>query len=411
MARVLLNALASTAGGGITYLQNVLPRLSLAGKHEYLALVPPDQIGRYAGFANSQQLTVESASAPVKTLARMWWEQTGLRRYIKSRRIDVLVSLGNFALFASPVPQILFNRNDLYFSPEFARDLQSRKLRGALLAHRMKSWLARQSIKHVSRRAAINVAPTKAFADRIQAAFGQASDGASRARVEALPFGFDVASFTSNRKALPETLLAKLNLPDQNPNTNCRRLLYISHYNYFRNFETLIRALPLIKSRLKQQTGEDVQLVLTTDIQPGAVYGGYDATRAAELIDSLGVRKNIAMLGPVEYGSLHRLYRLCDVFVCPSYSESFGHPLVEAMASGLPVVSADMPVHREICGKAAVYFDVFDESALATQCVQVLADQSMSGQMKADGLARSHQFSWDEHVRQLEILIQRIAPK
>ncbi|MDQ3009404.1 MAG: glycosyltransferase, partial [Acidobacteriota bacterium] len=389
--------------------RNILPKLSRNESHHYLVLVPPAQLESYTGL-ESERLQVEAA-APNATLARMWWEQTGLRRYIKSRRIDVLVSLGNFALFASPVPQILFNRNDLYFSPEFTRDLQSRKLRGALLTHRIKSWLARQSIKHVSGkhvsgkhvsgRAAINVAPTEAFANRIQS-----TSGLGHVAVEVLRFGFDVQSFTDDRDALPEAVLAQLNL-----NANCRRLLYVSHYNYFRNFETLIRALPLIKSRLKQQTGEDAQLVLTTDIQRGAVYGGYDATAAAELIDGLGVREDIAMLGPVDYGSLHQLYRLCDVFVCPSYSESFGHPLVEAMASGLPIVSADLPVHREVCGTAAIYFDVFDEAALSTQCVQVLADKTLSNRMKTDGLARSHQFSWDEHVRQLEMLIQRIAPK
>ena len=173
----------------------------------------------------------------------------------------------------------------------------------------------------------------------------------------------------------------------------------------------MIRALPLIQSRLKQQTGQDVQLVLTTNIERGAAYGGYDATAAAELIDRLGVREDIAMLGAIEYGSLHQLYRLCDVFVCPSYSESFGHPLVEAMATGTPVVAADLPVHREVCGQAAVYFEVFDEAALAAQCVRVLSDQTLSEKLKTDGLRRSRQFSWDEHVRQLDALIQRIAPR
>jgi len=392
---VLLNASASTAGGGITYLRNILPRLGRDESHEYLVLVPREQVGEYAAFAGGR-LSVEAAPAPGGTLARMLWEQTGLRRLAKSRRMEVLVSLGNFAMFASPVPQILFNRNDLYFSPEFTRDLRERNLRGALVIHRMKSWLARQSVK----RATINVAPTAAFAHRIQAA-----QGLSRTKVEALPFGFDVEGFTNDRRALPETLLAKLNLQP-----NCRRLLYVSHYNYFRNFETLIRALPLIKSRLKQQTGEDVQLVLTTNIERGAIHGGYDATKAAELIDQLGVREDIAMLGAVEYGRLHRLYKLCDVFVCPSYSESFGHPLVEAMASGVPVVAANLPVHSEVCGGAAVYFDVFDEAALATQCVRMLADPCLNGKLKAEGLARSRQFSWDQHVRDLSALISRIVP-
>lgn len=395
MACVLLNALASTAGGGITYLRNMLPRLICGGgAHQYLALVPAEQVESYGEFAGPQ-LSIETVPMRGGALGRMWWEQTGLRGLLKRRRIDVLVSLGNFALFAAPVPQLLFNRNDLYFSPEFARDLRSRGLYGALIAHRMKSWLARQSIKQ----ATVNVAPTAAFANRIRA-----TRGLERVKVETLRFGFDAAGFSGNQETLPDAVLAKLN-----PDANCRRLLYVSHYNYFRNFETLIRALPLIKSMLKQQTGEDVQLVLTTDIRRGAVYGGYDATAAAELIDRLGVRSSIAMLGAVEYGRLHRLYRLCDVFVCPSYSESFGHPLVEAMASGVAAAAADLPVHREVCGDAAVYFGVFDEAELARQCVQLLTDRSLSERLRAKGLERSRQFSWDEHARQLVALIDRLA--
>lgn len=390
----MLNALASTAGGGVTYLRNVLPLLSRADEGQnYLALVPPSQMEGFALLSNRRMKleTVEINSA----IKRMWWEQTGLRRLIKAEQINLLVSLGNFALLGSPVPQILFNRNDLLFSKEFERDLQRRNLRGELIAHRFKSWMARKSIKQ----ATVNVTPTAAFADRIRS-----DSKLSEVKIETLQFGFNAEGFTANLEPLPNSLVAKLNL-----NKNCRRVLYVSHYNYFRNFETLIRALPDIKSRLKQQTGEDVQLVLTTDILRGAVYGGYDATAAAELIGRLGVRDDIAMLGAVDYGKLYQLYKLCDVFVCPSYSESFGHPLVEAMASGMPVVSANLPVHREVCGDAAIYFDVFDEKNLAEQCVRVLADKILGKELSTRGLERSREFSWREHVRQLTALIARVA--
>jgi glycosyltransferase involved in cell wall biosynthesis len=394
MARVLLNALASTAGGGITYLRNVLPRLTeIDQRNIYISLTPPEQKADYAAFS-SDRLRIETAPVNGGLASRLWWEQTGLRSYLKLHRIDALVSLGNFALYAAPVPQILFNRNDLYFSDYFTEDLKERHKTGMLLNHVLKSRFARASIKWAD----LNVAPTKAFADRIRS-----YPGLREERIEVLPFGFADDVFGKSNDPLTEVLHSKLNFSQ-----DCDRLLFVSHYNYFRNFETLIRALPMIKTAVNDKSGRKIQLVLTTDIRQGAIYGGYDATAAAELIDRLGVRSDIAMLGAVPYDQLRQLYRMCEVFVCPSYSESFGHPLVEAMACGLPVVSANLPVHREICEDAAIYFDVFDERALAAQCVKALSDSNLRTTLKSAGAERIRQFSWDRHTRGLVNLIEQL---
>lgn len=397
MARrnVLINALASTAGGGVTFLRNVLPRLAASDPvNYYLVLVPAQQLAEHGRWM-SERVRVESAPIKGSTLARIWWEQTGLRSLLKARRIDVLVSMGNFALLGAPLPQILFNGNDLYFSDDFERDLRARGLPRAITVHRLKSRLAKASIKQAD----INVTPTQAFTERIRAC-----DGLSKCHFEVLPFGFDPILFTADCAPLAAAQLAKLDLRD-----DCYRLLYVSHYNYFRNFETLLGALPLIKQQLKERAGKRLQLVLTTDLKRGAVYGGYDATAAAELIDQLGVRADIAMLGSVPYNRLHHLYRQCDLSVCPSYSESFGYPLVEAMAAGVPVAAANLPVHREICGAAAVYFDVFNVSELTAQCVRMLTDAPLRATLIERGRARSREFSWDEHVRRLVELVNAVA--
>lgn len=406
MATVLLNGLASTAGGGITYLRNVLPRLARIGSgHRFLAIVPAGHADDYRRAAGSG---IEIETAPAGgLLGRLWWEQTSLRGYLRKRKVDVLVSLGNFALFGSPARQILFNRNDLYFSGEFERDLLERGLYGELAGHRLKRALARLSIKAAD----ANVTPTAAFAERIRQ-----SNGLSSRRFTVIPFGFDAGIFNAESAPLTEEQMARLRLneaaaapvPVERP---IKRLLYVSHYNYFRNFETLIRALPLISEGLREASGEELQLVLTTEIRRGAVYGGYDATRAAELIEELGVSDRIAMLGAVPYSSLHHLYRLCDLFVCPSYSESFGHPLLEAMAAGLPVAASDLAVHREVCGEAAVYFDLFDERALAGQVLRLLREKQLAERLKAAGVERARRFSWDDHVRALLRLVDELSAK
>jgi glycosyltransferase involved in cell wall biosynthesis len=390
MSTVLLNALASTAGGGITWLRNVLPRLArLDAVNRYRALVPPDQIDHYRHLSG-ERLTLD-AGPEGGLAARLWWEQTALRGYLKRNRIDVLVSLGNFALLASPAPQILYNRNDLHFSRDFERDLLRRGRIAQLASNRLKRSLARLSI----REAEINVAPSAAFAARAR--------GGSRRPFEVLPFGFDPDLFAAQREPLSAASQSKLDLGN-----DCRRLLYVSHYNYFRNFETLLRALPLIVAGAAPLR---VQLVLTTDLSRGRTYGGYDATAAAELIDRLGIRGEIAMLGAVPYSQLPDLYRLSDVYVGPSYAESFGHPLLEAMAAGLPVACSNLEVHREVCGEAALYFDPFDERALAAAVLRLLKDRDLARELGSCGRERSRLFSWDDHVRALIGLIATLTTR
>ena len=362
--------------------------------NQYFVLVPPETANDHAEFKNGRVI-IEPVETRGGAIGRMLWEQTRLPDFIDSRRIEVLVSLGNFALFRSSVPQILFSRNDLYFSPEFERDLISRRLYGALIGHRLKSLMTRASIK----RAEINVTPTAAFADRIRA-----RNGLSGANFEAAHFGFDPEIFTSCEEPLSESHSDKLKL-----NEDRFRLLFVSHYNYYRNFETLIRALPIVIQKVAETAGKKVLLALTTDIKRGAIYGGYDATKASDLIDDLGVRENIAMLGAIDYSRLRQVYLACDLFVYPSYADSFGHTLLEAMSSGLPVLSSDCGVHREICGDAACYFDTFNERDLAEKCVSMLLDgHSRAGYIER-GLERSMMFSWDAHVDRLVELIERCS--
>jgi glycosyltransferase involved in cell wall biosynthesis len=387
VAELLLNALASTAGGGITYLRNVLPRLGLWGKaHRFTVLVPPEHLANYQAY-QSPNVTIVSASGSSGLLSRLWWEQTQLRAMLTRQKFGALVSLGNFALLRSPVPQLLFSRNELYFSAHFEADLKRRRAQKMLRGHQLKSYLARLSLQSADWHAV----PSAAMAEHLQAA------GVPAARLRVLPFGFDAEIFKGQSAPLDESFASRL--ADKGETV---RLLYVSHYNYFRNFETLLRALPLIQ----EQLGRRVELVLTADIQRGGNHGGYDSTFAATLIEHLGIADNLIMLGAVPYEQLHAVYQACDLFVCPSYAESFGHPLLEAMALRVPVVAANLPIHREICQTGALYFDVFDERQLAAQAVNVLTHKDVQRDLVCAGEARVQAFSWDAHVRGLVKLIE-----
>ena len=106
-------------------------------------------------------------------------------------------------------------------------------------------------------------------------------------------------------------------------------------------------------------------------------------------------------LGAIPYRQLHRLYAHADVYVTPAYTETFAHPLVEAMASGLPVIASDLPVHREICGEAAAYFPRFSEEALADTVCSSRVSSDISKRMAAAGIEQARHFSWKTHVEKM----------
>ena len=376
MIRIFLNGLAASSGSGLTYLHNVVPHFSvLPDVHTVLAVQPALK----ANFETFSRVNVICPMENLSALCRVWFEQRRLPELIRECAADVLVSAGNFALRKSPVPQILLSGNSLYTSPEFRRDLRSRGEYAMLVENSCKGMLAKKSVHWAD----VTIAPSEAFANELRRWTAKS--------VESLHHGFDQAKFFSDSQPLSHEIERKLL-----DSGDCLRLLFVSHYNYYRNFETLIRALPLIEKRL---IGRKVRLFLTCTLKPGANPGAYDPSDAERLVQELGVSENVVELGAVPYGSVHQLYRRCHIYVTPAYAETFAHPLVEAMACGLPVVASDIPAHREVCGEAARYFPRFSPDSLARNVAELAADLPLNGSRVQIECAR--RFSWAEHVRQL----------
>jgi glycosyltransferase involved in cell wall biosynthesis len=233
-------------------------------------------------------------------------------------------------------------------------------------------------------RANITVSPSAAFAQDLRQWSGK--------NVVALHHGFDPDTFAGDNTPLPASVQVQLEQAK-----DCLRLVFVSHYNYYRNFETLFRAMPILASRLQDK----VKLFLTCRLRSGENPGNYLTGNASSLVNELRVRGNVIELGTIPYRSLHHLYRACHIYVTPAYAESFAHPLIEAMSSGLPVVASDLPVHREICGPGATYFNRFSPDELAERVLQVHQSAELAQELSSRGLRRARDFNWSEHVERL----------
>ncbi len=378
MIHVFINALSASAGAGLTYVRNVLPILARRADVRTTLLVGEALRGE---IAESPNITVLSESYPPGTGARFWYEQRALPGLIRSSGADLLLSTGNFAVFRSPVPQILLSGNSLYISADFLRDLRQRRDHRLWIDTKVKGWFARWSV----RAADCTVAPTEAFAGDLQKWTGK--------DVVCVHHGFDHETFFRETVALPSDVQTRLAATE-----GALRILFVSHYNYYRNFETLIRAIAILKKKLYPRT---VRLLLTCKLVSKENPGSYHAETASELVRDLKLRDEVVELGTVPYAALHQLYRSCQVYATAAYAETFAHPLVEAMASGLPVIASDLTVHREVCGEAALYFPRFSPEALAEQITRLAESDQTRAAMCTAGLSRSQDFSWDKHVQAL----------
>ena len=253
----------------------------------------------------------------------------------------------------------------------------------------LRGLLAKRSIDWAD----VTVAPSEAFAAELKRWTG----------TEVIPIhhGFDREAFTKDPRPLSGEVEAKLDSAK-----GALKLLFVSHYNYYRNFETLIRALPILRQKFPDGA---VRLLLTCQLSTGKNPGAYRPNSAVNLIKTLGVSDMVVELGTIPYGQLHHLYSRADIYVTAAYTETFAHPLVEAMSSGLPVLASDIPVHQEICGQAANYFDRFSASGMAESVSQVVASPETMKRMAENGFKRSQKFSWTLHVKKLLDLCDSLA--
>ena len=106
---------------------------------------------------------------------------------------------------------------------------------------------------------------------------------------------------------------------------------------------------------------------------------------------------------------LARLYAGAAVLVLPSLYESFGLPVLEAMACGTPVVASDLPALRELVGDAGVLVDPNDVDALAEAVHKILDDESYGRRLGELGRRRAAEFGWRRCAEETLAVLERVA--
>lgn len=121
---------------------------------------------------------------------------------------------------------------------------------------------------------------------------------------------------------------------------------------------------------------------------------GWESSEFYALLDRLQATGSLIWPGYVPEADLPVLYAGAKALAFPSIYEGFGLPVLEAMASGVPVLAAQQSAPAEILGEAGMLVDTLDEPAMADGLQRMLEDESWAQQACASGLLRARQFTW-----------------
>jgi glycosyltransferase involved in cell wall biosynthesis len=168
-----------------------------------------------------------------------------------------------------------------------------------------------------------------------------------------------------------------------------RFLLYVGGISPHKNLNTLVDAF---KQIIDSDTSGPLKLVLVGDYKDDPFFSAYPTLKAQ--VADLGLADKVIFTGFIPDDELGYLYNAATLLVFPSLEEGFGLPAIEAMACGTPVAASNTGSLPEVLGPVGRFFDPAKAEEMAGVISQVLSDEPMRRQMKADGVERSRNFLW-----------------
>ena len=358
--RIGINALyllPGKVGGTETYIRNLVKSLiELDSYNTYYIFINKESAGTFEQLASRIHIVLCPVRASNRP-ARILWEQFILPFQILRNKIDVLLSAGMTAPFFRLSRSILviydlqhinqpqnFSRFHLFFLKTIIY-LSAKTANGVIT---ISDHVKKDIIKHYK------IAPEKIMVGHLAVDHDLF-----------FPLGGEDTASIRTKYDLPE-----------------RYLLYAAALLPHKNHERLLQAFKEIKDEMAGR-----KLVFT-----GAWEKGYD--KIVQMVSALGLQKDVILLGWLPFEDIPAVYRGAELFVYPTLHEGFGLPVLEAMASGVPVICSRIEPLTEVAGDAAFFIDPYDHSDIARGISSVLKDKSLRMKLIEKGRLKAKEFTW-----------------
>lgn len=245
---------------------------------------------------------------------------------------------------------------------------------------------ARLMIRRAVRRARWVIAASQTTANDLKRFFGASED-----RLKVIPNGvLPVFSVPSDVSA-DEALRARRGVHGE-------YLLHVGNHKPHKNAEGVLKAYQMLVHDKRR------------GVPPILFVGGFRPDGAlANRARAMGLGSLVRCLGHVDHDELAALYRGARCFVYPTLYEGFGLPVLEAMASGAPVLAGDVAAVREVAGDAILRVNPRDTVALAAAMRRLVEEPELCAQLAEKGRRRAAAYRWSEAAAATAALYEAVG--
>lgn len=355
--RIAIDATAPVVGGGLTYLRELVPALCAASPDDVFYLFLRSDMGRLEAPVppNCTRILVRFPRWP-RVVWRAAWQQLVFPVRLLRIGADALLSPYDLAPLLAPCRVVLGIQNaNPYAGPPAGTWL-------GRLKNQVRRWLAAASARRARSVFFVSEWARQAIGRRLRVPIERSC----------------VVYHGVSRHLRPA---------DRKPARRAEHpyVLAVSSVSAHKDYVTLVEAWP----HLRRLAREEVRLVIVGSVLEPAYHGEVWST-----VIRLGLEQAVSFVREVTQEQLRDLYQGAAALAMASHVETFGLPMVEAMACGVPVVASDIPVAHEVCGGSALYYRLGDAADLAAKLHRVLTDAAARVAMTEAGRERAGRFSW-----------------
>jgi glycosyltransferase involved in cell wall biosynthesis len=331
-------------------------------ENEYILFIKPDA---------DDSVLQESANFKVVRLNGGFyplWEQIALPRAARKAGCQLLHCTSNTAPVLTRIPLVVTLHDIIYMESSYLKILKGSgslyQKFGNLYRKFFVPWIVKKSDKIIT----VSHFEKK----RIGQFFGMGNDPRLEAVYNGVSEHFKPVTDPQELKRVRE----KYRLPD-------RYFFFLGNTDPKKNTKGTLKAF----SDYLKQTGSDRKLVMLD----------YDRVELEKILTDIGDTElidKIVLTGYVVNTDLPAIYGQCDIFLYPSLRESFGIPMLEAMACGAPVITSNTSSMPEVAGDAACIVNPYKPEEITAAMIQILADGELKASLISKGFVQAAKFSW-----------------